>query len=223
MNRDSGEMSISDEELACRAQGGCAESLDQLLRRFQAPVLHFLRRRGFFADAEDLVQETFFRAYENLHRYDKRWLFSTWLFTIARRTSLNHRRRRCPTADLKAVEAAWSDVAEPLDAILAEESRTRLWDRAASVLTEEQMTALWLHYAEDMPAREIARVLGRSWASVKVMLFRARRRLSPLLAEFDEERRHPNGDFGSRVKEKGSVPFSIGRQAAAVNLEVPHV
>jgi RNA polymerase sigma-70 factor, ECF subfamily len=222
MNRDGGEMSISDEELACRAQGGCAESLDQLLRRFQTPVLHFLRRRGFFADAEDLVQETFLRAYENLHRYDRRWLFSTWLFTIARRTSLNHRRRRSPTADFEAVEAAWSDVAEPLDAILAEEGRTRLWDRAAGVLTEEQMTALWLHYVEDMPVREISRVLGRSWASVKVMLYRVRRRLSPLLAEFDEDRRQANGEISSRAKEKGGVPFGIGRQSAAVKLEVPH-
>ena len=45
---------------------------------------------------------------------------------------------------------------------------------------------MWLHYVEDMPAREIARVLGRSWASVKVMLFRARKRLLPLLGEFDD-------------------------------------
>ena len=100
MNRDSREMPTSDEELACRAQQGCAESFEQLLRRFQTPVLHFLRHRGFFADAEDLTQETFLRAYENLHRYNRRWAFSTWLFTIARRTSLNHRRRRSPDAPI---------------------------------------------------------------------------------------------------------------------------
>jgi RNA polymerase sigma-70 factor, ECF subfamily len=208
----------SDEELASRARQGCVDSFDQLLRRFQTPVLHFLRRRGFSADAEDLTQETFLRVYENLHRYNRRWAFSTWLFTIARRTSLNHRRRIRPTSDAKAVAEAMSTIVEPLDAIIAAESRSRLWDRAASILTEEQSTALWLHYAEDMPAREIAKVLGRSWASVKVMLFRARRRLLPLLGEFDVERRR--GDRPNfRLSENGTVPFA----AAAAKLEVPHV
>ena len=74
-----------------------------------------------------------------------------------------------------------SSNAAPLESLVVEEDRRRLWRRAAGVLSEEQTTALWLCYVEDMPAREIARVLGRSWASVKVMLFRARKRLLPLL------------------------------------------
>jgi len=43
------------------------------------------------------------------------------------------------------------------------------------------MTAVWLYYVEDMPARDIAAVLGRCRAAVKTILFRARRRLLPLL------------------------------------------
>jgi RNA polymerase sigma-70 factor, ECF subfamily len=227
MMRHRVESPFSDEELACRAQRGCADSFDQLLRRFQTPVLHFLRRRGFSADAEDLAQETFLRAYENLHRYDSRWAFSTWLFTIARRTGVNHIRRRRPGNDMKAAQEAVSVAVEPLDAMLAEENRDRLWDRAAAVLTEEQNTALWLHYVEDMPARAIAKILGRSWPSVKVMLFRARKRLMPLLSEFDDNRRHRPGDCrNSRVSENGTVSYDAkietGRPLAA-KLEVPNV
>jgi RNA polymerase sigma-70 factor, ECF subfamily len=208
------EMPTSDEELACRAQQGCIDSFEQLLQRFQTPVLHFLRHRGFFADAEDLAQETFLRAYENLHRYSPRWAFSTWLFTIARRTGVNHQRRLRPATDPSAVESAASVVASPLDAMVAEESRSRLWDRAAEVLTEEQTTALWLYYVEEMPARAIAQVLGRSWASVKVMLFRARKKLLPLLGEFDDERRRqPDADrCDPRVGKNGTVP---GRNCGA--------
>lgn len=51
----------SDEELARRAQQGCRASLDQLLRRFQRRVLHFLQQRVGPRDAEDLAQETFLR------------------------------------------------------------------------------------------------------------------------------------------------------------------
>ena len=92
------ETPASDEELACRAQGGCQASFEQLLRRYQIPVLHFLRQRGLGADTEDLLQEVFLRAYENLHRYRPRWPFSAWLFTIARRMSINHHRRVRPDA-----------------------------------------------------------------------------------------------------------------------------
>jgi RNA polymerase sigma-70 factor (ECF subfamily) len=178
----------SDEELACRAQQGCARSFEQLLRRFQAPVLHFLRHRGSRADAEDLAQETFLRAYENLHRYRRRWPFSAWLFTIARRTSINHHRRARPAPDPAAVEAAASGGPGPLDALIAAEGRRRLWDVAAAVLSEEQTTALWLHYVAEMPVENIALVLRRSRTSVKVLLFRARKRLLPYLREFNEPR-----------------------------------
>jgi RNA polymerase sigma-70 factor (ECF subfamily) len=204
----------SDEELACRAQGGCAASFDQLLRRFQTPVLQFLRHRGLGADAEDVTQETFLRAYENLHRYSRRWAFSAWLFTIARRTSINHRRRLRPgTNEAAAVDAARSADAEPLEALVTQESRQGLWDLATRVLSEEQTTALWLLYVEDMPVRSIASVLGRSRASVKIMLFRARRKLLPLVDAFDDEGR------------QGPKPHkeSQRRRPHAAEMEVPYV
>jgi RNA polymerase sigma-70 factor (ECF subfamily) len=183
------EASMSDEDLAWRARQGCLASFEQLVRRFQTPVLQFLRRRGFSADAEDLAQDTFCRVYENLHRYNRRWAFSAWLFTIARRTGLNHRRRKHPTADTAAVATAPSNAPEPIEALVVAEGRGRLWDLAATVLSEEQVTALWLHYVEDMPLAGVALVLGRTRASVKILLFRARRRLLPLLGEFDDRQR----------------------------------
>jgi DNA-directed RNA polymerase specialized sigma24 family protein len=45
-----------------------------------------------------------------------------------------------------------------------------------------------LHYVDELPLQEVARVLGRSRASVKIMIFRARRKLLPLMSEFDESR-----------------------------------
>lgn len=172
----------TNEELACRAQRGCATSFERLLRRFQTPVLHFLQRRGHAAEAEDLTQDTFLRAYENLRRYDPRWRFSTWLFTIARRTSLNARRRKRPVADPAAIASAVSSNRPPLDVLTQSESRRRLWDLAARLLSEEQWTVLWLHYVEEMPLREVAKVVNRSRPAVKVSLFRARRKLA---AELD--------------------------------------
>jgi RNA polymerase sigma-70 factor, ECF subfamily len=179
----------SDEYLACQAQQGCMASFEELLRRFQTPVLQFLRHRGLAAEAEDVTQETFLRVYENLHRYDRQWPFSAWLFTIARRTGMNYRRRERPSSDLAAMATSPSTYAEPLAALIAAENRRRLWELAAIVLSEEQLSTVWLHYVEDMSLRNIALVLGRSQASVKIMLFRARRKLLPLVGEFDDQRR----------------------------------
>ncbi len=177
----------SDEELACRAQGGCAASFEQLMRRFQTPVLQFLRHRGASSDAEDLLQETFVRAYSNLDRYRTKWRFSTWLFTIARRMSINHARRARPLVDGEALRAVESAEPEPLETMVAEEDRRGLWDAAARILGREELTAVWLHYVEEMPTREIASVLERSRVSVKTMMFRARKKLRTLLRDFEPE------------------------------------
>ncbi len=179
--------SPSDEELARRAQQGCAVSWEELLRRFQSPLLHFLRQRAGAADAEDLLQDTFVRVYANLHRYRRRWRVATWLFTIARRVSINHQHRPRPQGDAQVWQQAVSAGPGPVEAAVEEESRRYLWGMAARVLSEEELTALWLHYVEELPLREVAVVLDRSGVAVKTMMFRARRRLLPLLGELAPE------------------------------------
>jgi len=204
----------SDEQLACRAQKGCASSFEQLMHRFQAPMLQFLRHRGASSDAEDLLQETFVRAYTNLHRYRRRWRFATWLFTIARRVSINHGRRVRPVADCEALRSVESGAPGPLEAMVAEEDRRSLWSMAATVLSQEEMTAVWLYYVEEMPTREIAAVLERSRVSVKTMLFRSRRKLRPLLQ-----------DFWADIAPRRSVasPEHEHKHEACPTVEVPHV
>jgi RNA polymerase sigma-70 factor (ECF subfamily) len=173
----------SDEDLAARAQIGCMESFEELLRRFQVPLLQFLRHVGPAADAEDVLQETFLRAYTRLHFYRADWRFATWLYTIARRASINYHRRPRAPADDEAVRAAASGAAGPADAVAAADGRRYLWDAARRALGEDELAALWLHYVDEMPVGEIAAVLDRSRVAVKTMMFRARKKLLPLVGE----------------------------------------
>jgi RNA polymerase sigma-70 factor (ECF subfamily) len=193
----------SDEALACRAQSGCADSFEELMVRYQAPVLQFLRHRSRLSDAEDLLQETFVRAYVNLHRYRPRWRFATWLFTIARRVGINHARRALPVADSGTLRFAVAATPGPLQAMVAEEHRRDLWALAAGALGEEEFTAVWLYYVEELSAREIASVLERSWVSVKTMLFRARRKLRPLVEPLEPETTARRRRISDRLDEAG--------------------
>ncbi len=166
----------ADEELACRAQRGCRESFDELMKRYQAPLLHFLRGRAAPGEAEDLLQEAFLRAYRGLSKYSSDWSVRTWLFTIARRVCIDSGRRSRRTVivpdDLCGAGQDAATIAS------AKEERRTLWAEARRLLSEDEQTALWLHYVEDMPIREVAGVIARSPTATKVLMFRARRRLA---------------------------------------------
>ena len=182
--------STDDQTLALRAKQGCMDSFEELVRRYQVPLLHFLKQFSNETDAEDIAQDTFIRAYGNLKRYRARWRFSTWLFTIGRRLAINSRRRKrvvneASQYDVSSIDLAHGNSAEPGAALAAEENKRKIWEVAASVLTEDQHTAIWLYYVEDMPVKEIASVLGRFVPATKMVLHRARQKLLPALEETD--------------------------------------
>ena len=178
----------SDQRLACAARRGSLASFEELVRRFQVPLLRFLIRHvGNRADAEDLLQEAFVRAYTNLDRYRSRWHFRTWLYTITHRLAMSHHRQAKTRAGIAAIrdvinQTSEMESADPGDHLSQREERGRLWDIAKQTLTDEQFTAVWLYYVEDLSGIEIAAVLDRSWVSVKTILHRARRRLTERLA-----------------------------------------
>ncbi len=134
------------------------------------PLLHYLRRWATNEDAEDLLQDTLVRAYRNLARYQPSWRFATWLFTIARRLSINlHLQRRLTSGTV--LDQIADHRPQPQQVVAQQEQDRRVWELAAQVLTEPQMTATWLHYVENMPVKQIARVLGCSQVATKATLF----------------------------------------------------
>jgi RNA polymerase sigma-70 factor (ECF subfamily) len=88
----------TDEELISRFQMGDAYAFDVLVRRYKDPLLNFIFRFiGDMVEAEDIVQETFYRVFKNKHYYKEVAKFSTWIYTIAgnlAKTELRRRKRR---------------------------------------------------------------------------------------------------------------------------------
>ena len=170
---------VEPNELVRRALAGCADSYTELSQRFRPRLLSLLRARlgQWHAEAEDIAQEALARAFHHLDRFDSRYRFSTWLYTIALRLASDHARRqkRRPhnvTLDVAHELPARSHVktSEADEAEVVE----NLWHVAKQRLSELQYTALWLRYGEDLAIDEVAQAMGKTRIGVRVLLHRAR-------------------------------------------------
>lgn len=192
---------LTPEELAVRSQHGSVEAYARLVAIFEARLFNFLLRKvGNRVDAEDLTQEAFLRAWRRIGSYRSRWKFSTWLYTIASRLAISHARQR---GSGRVVRIADEDQREtPREAVV--EDRAWVWRLVDEVLTEEQRTAVWLRYVEDMGIGEIAAVMGKSHVGVRVMLFRARSVLAEQM-ESSEGKRGGGAEAAANVVTTGRV------------------
>ena len=174
---------FTDQELAWRALAGGAACYEELVRRHQVPLMRFLMKRfPSRRDAEDILQEALLKAWQSLHRYDAQFEFRTWLYTIAYRLAVSHGRRKEETEPLPEFDARSSE-ASPESAAERQDEHQSIWRKAREILSDEQYMILWLHYVDDVPAPDIAKLLNRSWVSVKTLLHRARKKLMPYVAE----------------------------------------
>lgn len=160
---------------------GNRQAFALLVERFQRPLFSYLGRMGFTqAQAEDLAQETFTRAWQHLGQYDaQRAEFSTWLFTIARRLALNELERAG-----NRLETHWGDnppdVASheptPLEHTEQHEQQRRL-QIALQRLPLSERSLLALAYSQGLDMKAIAHIEGCSEGAAKVRLHRAREQL----------------------------------------------
>lgn len=200
----------ASEELALRVQQGSKSAFTELVNRFGPRLFHYFRQKvGSREDCEDLVQETFVKAYRFIHRYDPARAFDPWLFTIGTRLVVDHfrKRERSPRAPIPHDIAGGSD---PFADAERRDERAALWSRTR-ILPERQRDALWLRYMEEMPIKEVARVLGITRVYVKVLLFRARARLASLCGP--SKPTHPRDEGAavpSDVPLRGAVPVWKG-------------
>ncbi len=156
------ESRISDEQLACQAQAGRSSCFAELVGRHERRLLTFLFRRiGSLGEAEDLLQDTFVRAWRNLDQYDPRWRVTTWLYTIVSRLAASHYRktRSRPQAEADLTAAA-SRQTDPADEVAAREQRDNLWALARRVLSEEQYARHLAHRQEMQERRRAHRGPG---------------------------------------------------------------
>ncbi|MCC6261571.1 MAG: sigma-70 family RNA polymerase sigma factor [Anaerolineales bacterium] len=174
-----------------QAQQGSEEAFTRLVETYQTPVFNLCYRMlGEPELAEDAAQETFLRAYQNLHRYDRARAFATWLLSIAAHYCIDRLRRRkfsMFSMDMEDEEGNTFELPDPDSPDPEAESiqgQTR--DRVHSLLKDLDDTdraAIIMRYWYDYSEVEIAESLSLTVSAVKSRLHRARKELAGLWQE----------------------------------------
>ncbi len=176
-----------ERDLIERAIAGDRGAAGDLIRGHQRSVYAYILRMSGRPDvAEDVVQEAFVRVLKNLHRFDFRFRFSTWLFTIARRLYMNILAKSKPAYDTDFVGSMGGKGERPEVGLFTEERQSVQQDaiqRALMSLNTEQREIIVLFHQQDWPIALIAAHLDMPEGTVKSHLHRGRKRLRVLFKD----------------------------------------
>lgn len=172
-----------DRELIARWKAGDERAATQLVERHASALARFAVSSGERNEVDELVQDTFVRAFNSIDGFRGESSFRTWLFTIQRRLLLDRRRadkRRRDRAEVKEGDAATEY--DALDTVVADETQQRL-RKAVDTLSPTQREVFTLRVAEGMSYKEIADAVGTTEGAARVHYHNAMRAVKEFLDE----------------------------------------
>ena len=187
---------ISDESLVEEVQNGQEEAFVELVTRYQGRIINFLYRFiGNYERAEEIAQEVFLRIAVKADRFDRKYRFSTWIYTIAKnlgRNALRDRARRGEAYRIRDVD--WdpdaleslaqfrSAEADPMEKVAIEEAKAIL-ETVMAALDANWRAALIMKEYDRMTYDEIAQAMEVAPGTVKSWVYRAKESLAKALRD----------------------------------------
>ena len=187
-------MPHTDADAVALARGGDSEAFRALVERHSRAVYRLAHRMtGSPHDAEDVVQETFLKAYRQLGRFESRANFGTWLHRIAVNCSIDlirgrkHQEAGHDASDLETLDTVDESRVDPSPErlMLSTEVKEQV-TRAMDGLTPMERAAFVLRHFEGQSIEEISRALGLKANAAKHSIFRAVRKMRLALEPFVE-------------------------------------
>ena len=177
-------MNETDRQLIRLASEGNQQAFEELMRKYHSLIFNLIYRMvGNREEAEDLVQETFVKAFRSLKSFNEEFAFSTWLYKIASNHTIDLlRKKRLQLLSLdEPVRTREGEMSReypdenfnPERTLITSES-TRIIFQAIEALPEQYRTIISLRHKEDKSYEEIGQILNIPIGTVKARLFRAR-------------------------------------------------
>jgi RNA polymerase sigma-70 factor (ECF subfamily) len=181
----------ADTELVVRALSGREDGFEELVRRYQRPIVAYVYRMvGDYDAALDLAQEVFIKVYNSLGRYRPEFKFSTWIYRIAHNSAIDHLRRQgaARTEEMEVEGQEGTTFEKPLASKApTPEQETERGERRAEIeevvaqLSPAYRELIVLRHSHDLSYDEIAEVTSLPLGTVKNRIFRAREAMRELL------------------------------------------
>lgn len=188
--------SFSDEELAEYTRKGRDDAYRALMQRYMRHIFNFTRQYvKNEEDAEDIVQDSFFKAWKYIKLFEKGKTFRPWLFTITRNTALDHIKKK-KAISFTELDDATEDISfvdtlhdpEPLPHEIFEQGQLKKEvAEALGILHPDHRAVLIMHYHQEMTFDEIAVVMKKPMNTVKSW---HRRALSKIRSAFVHQRQN---------------------------------
>jgi len=176
--------SLQDQELVKQALDGNQKSFEKLLLKYRDPLSHHIFKMVREEKmVEDLVQESFIKAFNSLKSYSSSFAFSTWLYKIATNHTIDYlRKRKLPTQSINQpisakdgeFEVELPDSTYRPDKHIIEDEKKELIQKAISELPEKYQKVIVMRHQQEKSYEEIARELDIPLGTVKAHIFRAR-------------------------------------------------
>lgn len=139
---------------------------------------------GNMQDAEDVVQESFVRAYRNLHSFRRESKFSSWLYRIVYNTAVTHTNARiwASNNDIEDIDSAHYSSDDTYRGLEISE-RSDMIEETLRNMPKGDALLLTLYYLEDNAVKDVAQITGLNESNVKIRLFRARQLFKKIWSE----------------------------------------
>ncbi|HEX8068553.1 MAG TPA: sigma-70 family RNA polymerase sigma factor [Pyrinomonadaceae bacterium] len=178
---------LADCDLVARALAGTDAGFEELVRRYQRPIVSYVyRMTGDYEAALDLTQDVFIKVYNSLARYRPEYKFSTWIYRIAHNAAIDYLRRTGPrTQELETGDGYERPIPSGL---MTPEQESERKERRAEIedvvraLPPAYRELIILRHGHDLSYDEIAEVTGLPLGTVKNRIFRAREAMRGPLA-----------------------------------------
>ena len=180
--------SKTESEIIARVLSGDRQAYALLVEAYNGPIFNLAyRMTGSREDADDLTQETFIRAYQNLHRFDQSKKFFTWIYTIGINLIRNHLKKN--VRDISYLAAADSALEHHTQEHTREVGETLSDDRMIRLeqvirkLPGDLREAIILKFVQDLTFEEVAAVTGDSVSAVKMRIYRGLDKIKQMMED----------------------------------------
>lgn len=186
--KNAGAASASEIQWVQGAIAGDAEAFARLYESYGDQIYRFIFYRvGDHQTAEDLTSQVFFKAWDNLDRYQLRGLpFGAWLLRIARNTVVDYYRTFKETTPLERAAITQPDPAMNVAGEVERRLEAEWLQTVMQDLTDDQRQVLTLRFIEGMSTPEIAQTLGKREGAIRALQMRGLQALAELIGVSDE-------------------------------------